>query len=263
MPRIHETLSGHEIRYDDPTPEVEAFLRRAVELAADPKVPERDLVEAVYSRENPILDHTLFPGRGAVTPDVFANPLYHVLLDLLFRKEVQQRKVDVEAIAARYTLTVDEAAARVGVHPTSITKAISERRVGSWYRDGRYWLDPNGLASLQRAPRRGPAPRDVAPLEYRVGQGGGAQLRLKYSERGEPTEPPSKREPVTGELRRWRRVAVLHGRAGKLRLFVLEPAPEAGELVVGDFYVRGSFKTVEKVNNAKRAEEAWEAFQPA
>jgi excisionase family DNA binding protein len=261
LPRIHIALSGHEIRYDDPTPEVESFIKRAQALVDDPARTEAEVIALVYSRENPILDRTIFPERGAVTREVLDDPVYAVLQDLIFRKEVQRRGLDVAKIAARFTLTVDEAAERLGLHPTSITKAIHARRVGSWVKGGRFYLDPNGLAPLEQAGRRGPAPQ---ALEYRVGHERGVMFRLKYAgEDGKPTEPESKREPVEGRVRRWRRVAILHGRAGKLRMFVLEPADEAAELTLGDFYVRGRFQAVQKVNNAKQAEESWAAFQPA
>lgn len=279
MPRIHVTLSGHEIRYDDPGPELEHFLQRAQRLAENPEVTEGELVALVYSRENPILDHSIFPGRGTVTREVLDRPEYAVLQDLLFRKEVQQRAIDVRAIEARYTLTPGEVAERLGVHVSAVTKACQERRVSSWVKGRRYFLDPGALAPLEQGKRRGPAPgggpRLVAEpgrfdvkgrpttLSYRAGQEAGAVLRVRLpGPAGEAVEPSSKAAPAEGQVKAWRRVGVLHGRAGKLRFFELEPASEDGEVKLGALYVRGRFRVVEKVNNAKAAREAWEAFQP-
>jgi hypothetical protein len=68
---------------------------------------------------------------------------------------------------------------------------------------------------------------------------------------------------------RWKRVGVITGVKGaegapdSYRFFVLELDPGAGEQTIElqGFYVRGPFRVVEKVNNARRAREAWEAFR--
>ena len=82
----HQTVSGHAIEYED-TPEVAAFLRRLRELVDDPKAGVHEVIGLAYSRENPILDQTIFPERGAVTKEVLASPAYTVVADLVFRKE--------------------------------------------------------------------------------------------------------------------------------------------------------------------------------
>jgi hypothetical protein len=146
--RIHRTVTGHPIEYE-PTPKVAAFLRRIEEAVEDPNVSERELIGLAYSTDNPFLDHTLFPGRGAVTKEVLVDPAYHVLTDLLFRKRVVEQKIDVSKIEARYTMTPAEAAAELGV---------TESSIASWLRDGRHYLDPRAVRSLEvgtRAPTGG------------------------------------------------------------------------------------------------------------
>src|SRR5262245_32600640 len=107
--RTHTTVSGHHIEYDS-TPRVEAFLRRLEDAIDDAKVSENELIGLAYGHENPILDHTMFPSRGAVTKEVLADPAYAVMADLLFRKRLAEEGTDIEKLAARYSMTVSEAA---------------------------------------------------------------------------------------------------------------------------------------------------------
>jgi hypothetical protein len=53
---------------------------------------------------------------------------------------------------------------------------------------------------------------------------------------------------VEGTTERWRKVGVLHGRAGKLRFFVLEPDSEPNEITLGPFFVKGKFRVAEKID---------------
>lgn len=41
------------------------------------------------------------------------------------------------------------------------------------------------------------------------------------------------------------------------RYWRLEPGDELGEVSLGDFYVKGMVRVVEKINNARKADEAW------
>jgi hypothetical protein len=145
MPRIHETASGQQIKYADPDPMLARFLKRAEELASHADASENELIVWVYGPENPILDRTIFPERGAVTRAVLDDPVYAVLQDLLFRKSAAQRGQSLERIAAKYTLTVNEAAERKGVSPQAIRNAIATKRLPAWVRDGEYHLDPRTL----------------------------------------------------------------------------------------------------------------------
>ena len=144
----HRTITGHPIELE-PTPKVAAFLRRLEEAVADPKVTERELTGLAYGPENPFLDHSMFPGRGAVTKDVLANPAYRVMTDLLFRKRIVEQKIDVSKLEARYTMTPPQAAAELGITEGAVRQAIAAGRLPSWYRDGRHYLDPRSLSSLE------------------------------------------------------------------------------------------------------------------
>jgi len=97
MPQaIYETSDGKLIEYEL-TPELEAFLPRVLKLLKDPTKTANDVVELVYGAENPIMDKTLFPGRGAVTKAIHGTPIYRVMADLIHRKVVQDRRARVTA----------------------------------------------------------------------------------------------------------------------------------------------------------------------
>jgi hypothetical protein len=156
----HVALSGHVIDYPEPAPKVARFLARVRELVDDPKASEDDVVALVYSRENPILDHTVFPTRGAVTRDVLENPVYRVMTDLLFRKSVAERGLDVERIAREFTVPVSDAAARLDIHESAVRQAIAAQRLASWVKEGRHYLRPRDVEAFQvsaRGPRAGAA----------------------------------------------------------------------------------------------------------
>ncbi|MBX3216932.1 MAG: hypothetical protein KF850_33175 [Labilithrix sp.] len=154
----YRTVSGHTITFEA-GPKVAAFLRRIEAAVDDPKVSERELTGLAFSAENPILDHSLFPGRGGVTPKVLADPAYHVMTDLLFRKQLAEQGDGVEKIAARYSMTVAEAAAELGIHASAVRQAIAARRLASWVKDGQHYLDPRAVRALEVGTRGPKGPR--------------------------------------------------------------------------------------------------------
>lgn len=268
----HTTLTGHRIDLEDPRPDVVAFLERLEAMVADPSATEDDLIAVAYGRDNPVLDQSVFPGRGAVTPAVLADPAYRIVTDLLFRKRVAQDKVDVEKMAAEYTLSVAEAAARLGVHENAVRQAIAAQRLPSWLKGGRHFLHPRSVDAFQIAPR-GPRAqeerqaREASEAAGRallvcVGSADGASLRI--APRPE-LEHQQKAGPhmVTGRIPGdWKRLAVLTNGPEKARLYVIEQGADAKEdaIHIGPLYVRGRFVIVERVNNPRAARERFEAL---
>jgi hypothetical protein len=63
-----------------------------------------------------------------------------------------------------------------------------------------------------------------------------------------------------GTLTHWRRIGVLAGTKDQARFFVLEPGQNDDELRFADFFVRGKFRIVEKINNAQQARRAYSVF---
>lgn len=269
MARIHQTLSGQSIKYD-PDPKLERFLKRVQALVDDPKATENDVVALVYGRENPILDHTIFPERGAVTKEVFDNPVYAVLTDQLARKQLQRDGVSPEKLAEKFTVSVATAAARKCVSEDAIRKAIRERRLPAWVRDGEYFLESDSLEAVKLG-SRGPIPGTTEPLVLRVGasEGGAVFMKVKKPD-GEIAELDPRKfvgarsaTKLDAVVDRWRRVGVLTGGHGKLRFFEIVPSTEQDPdgIEFHGFFVRGKFSIVRKVNNAREARQAWEAFR--
>jgi hypothetical protein len=256
MNRLYTAINGQQIEAPEPTGALVEFVERVFALANDKKKTANDMIALVYSRENPILDQTIFPTRGAVTKEVLDNPWYHIFADLIFRKECAEDGTTAEELAEQYTLTVPEAAEQLKIHPASVQKAIAAKRLPVWVKGNKHYLDPKTFHLLGAVGQRGPSSPDVQPLTYRVGKDKEHMLRIKSAE----GEPDSKKAPVEGSIERWRRVAVLHGHGDNLRLFVLEPSAESNEIERGDFFVRGNFEIKEKTNNRKSAEAKWEAF---
>ena len=146
--RIHTTITGHRIEFKS-SARVDAFLERLERMLDDPQIAEQQMIGLAYSIENPILDHTLFPSRGAITKTVLEDPAYTVMTDLLFRKRLAQDAVDVDKLARRYSMTVAEAANDRDVHESAIRQAISAKRIASWMKDGRHYLNPKDVRNLK------------------------------------------------------------------------------------------------------------------
>lgn len=212
--RIHTTLSEHRIEYE-PSPEVAAFLTRLEDMISDPKVSEQEVIGFAYSRENPMLDSTMHPARGMVTKEVFDDPAYAVMGDLLFRKRVEQEKVDVAEIAAKYTLTVAEAAKELEMHPSAVRQAIDARRLASWMKNGANHLEPRAVASFKTATsgrRRGPKPSTPThELDVVVGHMAGASLRVRAPDGVEKINRVEG-NIIHGRIAKWERVVIFDNR---------------------------------------------------
>ncbi len=256
----HETLEGRTLTYEL-TSEQAAFLARVQQAVADPSVREDDLIALIYGPENPLLDHAMLPGRAMVTKAVFDNPLYHVLADYIGRKRVQTGSLDLEAAKALFTMTVTQAAEKLGVHVSAVHQAIQAWRLAAWKKDGQLFLNPENVEHFgetrRDVPRRGPSPQ----LRLRTGSVDGVTFRVKHP--GELEHPQSPERHVTeGTLTSWKKVGVLLGNSeGKFRFFELAPGGEDNEVKHGHFYLRGRFTIERKINNPRQAREAFESFE--
>lgn len=272
---IYTTLSGRTLEYE-PTPELAAFIERLAAMTADPDATEDDMVLLAYGPGNPMLNQSILPGRAMVTGETLANPAYHVAADLLFRKHVAEKQVDIAELAGQHTLSVAETAERLGVNVSAVRQAIDAWRLAAWKKNGKYFVDPRSLATF-RLIARGPKPTgrpaeraSTDPLVVRVGSASGVTMHVKHPSAELGPAPaslppaPAKAKTADGTISPWRRVAVYSAVNDKPgRLMVLEPAEDENELALGPLFVRGKFAIAEKVNNARQAREVWEAFKPA
>jgi excisionase family DNA binding protein len=264
--REHTCVNGERITYGPLGPAEAAFLERVRQASVDPAVTENDLIALIYGRDNPLLDHTMLPGHAMVTGAAFEHPAYQVMVDLLGWKRVQLGTLDLAAARARFTLSVADAAEVLGITPQAVRKAIKARHLASW-RDGeQLFLDPRSVAAFKTTRATSYQGQGVGKpprLAVRVGNAPGVSFKLKHP--GELEDRTSAGgNVVAGALARWKRVAVItsaeEGDRKGQRFFVLEPGSEETELALGDFYVRGRFTVVEKINNSAKARDAWKAF---
>lgn len=257
----YTTTAGEVIEYRTPDPKVRAFLARVVDAAHDPRVTEGELVELVYGKENPILDQTIFPGRGAVTKAVLADPIYQVMQDLLFAKRLQMGVLAEEAPDAAPALTVEETAARLGISAAAVRHAIKAGNLDARKEDGAYSVDPESVATYRsRVKRRGPPPESAPPdLELRFGSAPGYSFRVKFP----GLEVTGKRaQQYDAVVRRFDgQGAIAFSTKSMNRMFVIEPADELNKYELGPFFISGRYRVVEKINGPKRAAERFRAFE--
>lgn len=260
--RSHITLDGHEIAYDDPSPEVGAFLDRITAMVEDPRFSEDDLIEFIYGKDNPVLDCDVFEDRGAVTREVLANPIYNVMVDLLARKAAKNGRLNVEDSNAAATMTVTQAAAEIGITPAGVRKAIASHRLAAVKRGKAYFIRPHDVevfrrVSVPRGAKKAPA------LDVCVGSHDGLAMHIKAPS----FDVTSKGEGQTmAVVERFKRVAIkLTDKTGSrpsAKLLILVPAERRNEIVHGPFYVRGRFSVVDTATRRQNVQVRFKAFDP-
>lgn len=256
----YTTIAGEVLEYEAPAPDVARFMARVVDATHDPGVTEADLTELIYGLENPILAQGILPTHGVVTRAVFEDPIYHVLTDLLGRKRVQMGTLDPELARDEYTVTISEAAARVGVHPSAIRQAVHAHKLDA-IKKGKTWLlKPSSVETYAHGRRSSPRLEAPPAVVASVGNVPGMSLRIKV-QGGELRETGREGKRIEGEIESFDRIAIISGDKAResYRYFELEPAEEEEELRFGPFYVRGRFAVVRKENNARKANAAWRA----
>jgi hypothetical protein len=256
-------VTGHRVDHR-PSTEVAAYLARLGAMVDDPSV--RDLIGVAFSEENPLLARGAFPGRGWVTPEVFANPSYRVLRDLVWRKELAARGIDRDTLAAEYVLSIDEVAHELGVSSAEAREATRSHRLDSFVKAAGVFVSRRGLESFRRleAWRREVRGHD---LVMRFGNSMHTSFRVRAP------SPLAEHRRICAHVYEarvpggWRKVAVMtsgrtsSGQKIKPRTWLLEEGDELAELRFRDFYVRGRFKKT-VINNPRRARETYVSFQP-
>ncbi len=249
----HQLLSGETIEAPTPKGELADFIARLRTAVDDPTVDESAFIELLYSPENPLLDRAIMPGRGTVTKAVFADPTYHVMLDLLGRKRIALGSLDMEKVRARYSMTVKQAATIAGVHENAIRQAIAAKRLSSVKLKGEHRLDPAQVEAYKPS-TRGPA----APLAVVYGSVEGKRLSIKHD--GELVEEGHDGGKKSGHLDGWASAAVLAGAGDKARCWVIEPGSVVNEIQLDPFGIKGRFTIMKSTNNAVAARDLFKAF---
>lgn len=242
----YTTTLGEVIEYPKPRPEVAAFLERVREAAEDPMVSENELITLAYGTENPILEQGRFVGRGAVTKEVFANPLYQVMQDLLQHKRLALGGTTTEQLFESFSLTVSEAAEQLSVTQAAVRKAILAGYLSAVKRPNGYLVDPRSVASYRgRVARRGPA--KGADLRARVGNAPGMSFQLKVAGVHQVgRERKGDARSIDLEAPTFRRAAVVWHSKEEHLFLALERAVRVQRLEFGPFWIEGKFKIVER-----------------
>jgi hypothetical protein len=165
--QTYSLLSGETLTVSLPDGPLADFVARVRVAANDPGVSINQLVELLYSADNPLLDTTILPGRAMVTRATLDNPVYHVLLDLLDQKRIAAGQLNLAAAHARYTVDVPSAARRLGITPASVRAAIQGRRLAAIFQTGQWWVSEESLASykVSNRGRRKKGTKRVPPPE--------------------------------------------------------------------------------------------------
>jgi len=148
--RIYETINGLQIEYAEPDPKLARFLAKVERAIEDQSVNYVQMLALAFSEENPLMQPSPLGGAMA-TKETVSHPVYRVLNDMLERKHLTARGADVSRLAAGYTLTVTQAAEKIGAHESTIRKAIREGRLACWVKNGQHYLHPKWLAQFQLA----------------------------------------------------------------------------------------------------------------
>jgi hypothetical protein len=255
----YETISGETIEYTSASAVIASFIERVRAAAHDPGMTVIQLEALVYGLENPLLSTTVIPGRAVVTASTYADPAFHVMLDLIGRKRVATGHLDLNAARARHTLTVRHTARQLGVSESAVRQAIQVGRLSAWKDAGTYYLDPVVVGAF-RVSRRGPKQTSGEPLSVRCGSSG--SVRFSVNMPHELTAATRGKGVTTGHALDWRRIAIIASSGSSARMFIIEPADRDDAIEFNEFYVRGRFKIVHKENNAKAARDSFKAFTP-
>lgn len=250
-------LSGETIKFPAPPPNVAAFLARVEKAAIDPAVDVNKMIELVYGDENPILDRDFIPGRPMVTRKVLDNPVYSVLSNLIGVKRVQLGLLDMAAVEAANSISVQEAAEQLGITPAAIRAAIKAHNLAGHFRNGQWYTRPESVAAY-RVSNRGPKKSSTdATVLACVGSEPGRSMALNV-EGGELIREGKTGNRTTGHLSPgWKHAVVKTTVEGTVRGFVIEPANSQETIQVGALFVRGQFRIVKKANSLKAVKEIW------
>lgn len=251
----YKLLSGETINVPPQEADRDAFYRRALDAASDPRVSVQEMYDLVYGLENPMLDKTIMPGRATVTLAVHNDPLWIVLQDLIGRKRIATGHLDLARSNARYTMTVSEAAKKLGVSSSAVRQAIAARRLDAIKPAGEWLLDPNAVEAYRVAEHKA-HPQRGEQLEARIGSVQGLTFRI----RGASVEGSREGAVRAGMIPAgWESIAVQVITKDRPRFFRLRPGRQQNELKEGGFYLRGPFDIAEHVEEQVTAVDAFKA----
>lgn len=262
----YTTASGHTLDID-PTSADYAFLER---LERESVRGSNAMITLAYSHENPFLDTTTHPSLGVVTKETLENPAYRAMTDILFRQKMVEAGVTLQELAAQHTVTVAEAAIKLGVHESAVRQAIAAQRLASWVKNGKHFLKPSAVEAFQRTSsitsKRGPAPAALRPGRepsreacFVVLIGTVPEGTLKIAGHRELTDEKRARGLIEGRVENTQALGIMSESktdGATFRLVSLDPSERAQEVRLGSLFVTGRWRLLH-VNNGRAARRAW------
>jgi len=232
------------------------------------------MVELVYGADNPLLDPSssspiALPHRGTATAETWADPTWHVMLDLLEAKRVAVAETTP-------SLLLEEAGELLDLTPDAVRKAVLVETLDGEKRGNRWYVTPASVVTYRdRVLRRGRWP--ATPLRFRCGNRSGCAMDVRTKDK--PRRIRRARQGVAEwEVDDFERVLVrlreTRDNGSKMRrVLVLESDPTAEPFTYwwpdheqgGKrwFFIEGRFSIVEKYNKTAEAAAAWNELQPA
>ena len=280
-PLVARMIDGSALTLPPRTPNEEAFLRKVEKASADSQVDDVQLAELIWSKKNPLLVVHPATGRPVADRKTYDDPAFQFMLDRVERKRIELGKLDRDAAQARFTMTVNEAADKLGVNPSTVRVAINAHRLVAMKAGGEYRLDPASVASYQVSTRGARAvvqitaravrePGFQGPLLIRHGRQGEHTLHAKWDTGSKYANSQMIYAGVhEGEIPQgWKHAAVRFGNraTGNVQVFLLEPRKDEmplkrDEIKFAGFFVNGAFRVKRKIVNPKKSTEAWLKFE--
>jgi hypothetical protein len=265
---VYICVQGHEIDYDDTPSDAVEFLNNLI-VHAKRGATEAELVQLIYSRDNPILGSYPGCGRGTVTNETLQNPIYRIMHDILFRARLKGIGVTAEEVSRPFNVTIIEAAQRTRIAPVAIERTIRMYLIESWKKDGEHYLRPEDVERLA-VDSQSPATLQYAgpigtPLLARIGNKTGVSFRVKCPTALRGVE----RDGLGGNIGTipagWESIAIGYSKEFEdttvRTLLVIAPDDRENAIEHEGFYVRGRFAVVQK-RTADRGGKAWRDFEP-
>jgi hypothetical protein len=260
----YETADGKKIVVDDMSAEVRDFLKRIQTIADDETKTVDDLILCIYSTDNPIMDTNFIPGRAMVTEIVFNNPVYSVMNDIIYRKQLAKRGQTIDDVYKSYTVSVQGAAAKLSMTPAGIRQAINAKKLDAIRQNGQWWIRPASIDGYRVSNRGKHLKRGKPSVVAKVGSEPGMSFSIKVTpgtlleenESGERCFPGDWTEAII-------KTTIKSDQGNSVRAYVIQPGPHTDEIHLGTRYVRGAFDVVRKINNPREANETWKNFGKA
>ena len=256
----HETLYHEIIDYSHASQELLAFLKSLFEAYENKAVDEKSLTSLIWSPINPLLRTDLIPGKAFATKETYEEPLFHIMIDLLSRKRMKEGNLDIEAVKAKYSMSVKEAKEVLGVDATTVRKAFHDRKIAGMLVKGKIWLNPDSVKTF-RVSNIGLRAKKGNELRLTIGHNAKSIFKVKPEIKVINQRGKGKNLLLDGVLYPFVEAAILCGSKEKPRFYRIVSSRQTNAIKISDFSVTGRFEVTQKINNPQQARATFEGTQ--